>query len=175
MSAGEIAGGAFGAIASIAVGWLGWLGVRRQQAGAREASKETNAQASQDRALAAWEKLLQPHIAEIARLTLALDERDQRDRERDAHDQRVDLELRHQRRRIVQLERENDSLLSMARIITRWAVRLRDQVVELGGNPGAEPDELETLQALGDAEHGRRPAVASDDEPADDRPDLTTT
>lgn len=163
---GALAGGAFGVAATTIAGWFTYLGVRRQAAGAKEASSEAAAQRSQDRALEAWENLLAPHIEEIRRL------RDQSSA-RDAHDLQVDLELRQLRGRTTQLERENDRLLTMSRVIARWAVKLRDKLESAGIDPGATPHELETLQALEDATPRRRPGVASDDRPADESPDLS--
>jgi chromosome segregation ATPase len=163
---GNVVGAALGALGLIGAAYLAYLGTRRQAAGAKEASSESSAQRSQDRALKAWEDLLAPHIDELKRLRA-------RDVARDEHDRQVDVQLRGLRLRVVQLERENDTLLSMARVIARWAVRLRNQVEKLGGDPGDVPHELETLQAIEDATRSRRPAVASEDDPADGLPDIT--
>lgn len=74
-----------GGVAGVIVAAIGFLGVRAQARAGREGAKATADSGAADRALKAWETLLEPYRAEVSQLRSDLDtERSQR-REETAH------------------------------------------------------------------------------------------
>lgn len=156
---------AVGSIVTLVGAWLLYRGGRftatSSQAGAEKAAHV----GAQESALKAWESLLKPYREEVEQLRREL---------KDERDDRAEQEARVERRRveakaevdeqIAGMHRAMDGLSAqvgewkrLAQTIARWATRLRDEVLRLGGTVPATPEELLTLQAIEDAEQTTLP------------------
>jgi hypothetical protein len=133
-----------------------WLGARYTASKSAEGQKATTEVAAADSALKAWQGLLEPYIAEVARvrteLTAEREERavkDRRDEEDRADAKRlVTQQMEALQDQVDKLRDEVKVWKRVAQTIARWATTLRDEVLRLGGTVPATPDELLTLQAI---------------------------
>lgn len=158
-----------GSVTTIAAAWLVYRGATRTASASRAGATQTSHVAAQESALKAWEGLLQPHIEEVARLRTEL--RDERE-ERAEHDRRVerrrieaksevDEQMAEMDRKMAALSAQVGEWKRLAQTIARWATRLRDEVLRLGGEVPATPEDLLTLQAIEDAERTPPPAAGA--------------
>lgn len=136
----------------IAVAVLGFLGVRytarsSKRANAEEAvAEEAQAEADneQRRLREAWPELLdniRTEFVEPLRKEVAT--------ERHAR-QELEKTVEEQGRQIRSLSSEVHRWQQIARTLARWGLRMRDQVIALGGTVPSDPDELITLRAIDD-------------------------
>lgn len=145
-----------GALATVVVAYLAYLGARATAAGAKAGVDRTSDVAAQESALSAWQELLEPYRAEVRGLRASLqEERDQRAaRDRVAEERRLERERAVQSQmdklseRIEVLTIELGHWKRLAKVIARWATTLRDQVLTLGGQVPATPDELLLIQSI---------------------------
>lgn len=133
-----------------------WRGAKFTADRSTEASRQATTVDAQEAAVNAWKELLEPYREEVARMRSELaDVREELAGERTdrAAAQRVtDGEVERLQERVGLLTVQLSEWKQMARVISRWATRLRDEVLRLGGTVPATPDELLVLQAIDDAE-----------------------
>ncbi|TIC78764.1 hypothetical protein [Nocardioides sp. GY 10127] len=151
---------ALGLLGSIAVAYITYRGARYTAAASREGARRTSDVDAQDSALQAWKDILQPYRDEVKLLRTEL-QQEREDRalaERRASEDR-DAVARQVRDDMVRMSERIDLLTiqvgewkRLAKTIARWATRLRDEILRLGGEVPATPDELLTLHAIEDAE-----------------------
>jgi predicted RNase H-like nuclease (RuvC/YqgF family) len=114
---------------------------------AKEGSDATASVSAQDSALKAWEGLLTPYRDEVASLrqevaALTADLREER-KERAA-------ENLQQRERIGLLTTELGEWKRVAKVIAKWAMAMRDELLRQGGVVPATPEELVVLNSIDD-------------------------
>lgn len=122
---------------TLAGSWLVLRGGKHTADASRAASTDASRVDAQDSALEAWKQLLEPYRVEVARVNERLDG--------------VHAELDATKRMLGHVRTELASWQRSAKIIARWAIKLRDEVRRLGGTIPATPDELLLIQAIDDA------------------------
>lgn len=138
----------------------GYFGATRTAAASRAGATQTSHVAAQESALQAWESLLQPYRDEVdlVRKELRAEREDRAEHEKHIERRRieakadVDEQMDKMRDEIAGLSAQVGEWKRLAQTIARWATRLRDEVLRLGGTVPATPEELLTLQAIEDAE-----------------------
>lgn len=149
-----------GFVGTVIVAGLGYLGATRTAAASKAGATQTSHVNAQESALQAWESLLQPYRDEVELVRRELrEERDDRaehekriERRRIEAKAEVDEQMDDMRREIALLSAQVGEWKRLAQTIARWATRLRDEVLRLGGTVPATPEELLTLRAIEDAE-----------------------
>lgn len=157
-----LSGGIITALAAIIVGYLSYRGIRFQAQASRQANRDTVTVNEQETAVKALESmtlnLLEPYRQEVVVLRKRV-ESSERDAARQIREAEED---RRNRERLVQQQMdkltERIDLLTielghwkrLAKVIARWATTLRDQVLSLGGDVPATPNELLLIQSIDD-------------------------
>lgn len=148
-----------GFLGTVVVAYFAYLGARHTANSSVAGVAQTSKVDAQESALQAWQELLEPYKIDVKDLRAELKaERD----DRREHDKRVekarteaktevDRQLEAMSREIATLRSEVGEWKRLAKTIARWATRLRDEVLRLGGTVPATPEELLTLQAIEDA------------------------
>jgi predicted RNase H-like nuclease (RuvC/YqgF family) len=149
-----------GTIVTVFLGYLTYRGAKITADRAREGNNRTADVNEQQSALDAWKSLTQPTLQEVDRLRTELKtERDERiakerrdEKDRAAAKKLVQEQMDALNRRIDSLTQQLTEWKRLAQTIARWASRLRDEVLRLGGTVPATPEELLVLQAIEDSE-----------------------
>jgi predicted RNase H-like nuclease (RuvC/YqgF family) len=142
-----------GGVVTLGVAGLGFLGVRYTARSARSANNDTVTASEQATAVKAYESmvntLLVPMENRIGQLEGALvRETKARSTEQAKQSKRIE----EQKERIDLLNIQLREWKRLAKVIARWATTLRDQVLTLGGQVPATPEELLLIQSLDDPE-----------------------
>lgn len=149
-----------GFLGTVIVAGLAYLGARHTAAASRAGAEKASHVDAQESALQAWQELLQPYKDDVRDLRAELrTEREERaehdrtvERRRIEAKAEVDEQMETMRREMAALTSQLGEWKRLAQTIARWATRLRDEVLRLGGTVPATPEELLTLQAIEDAE-----------------------
>jgi predicted RNase H-like nuclease (RuvC/YqgF family) len=138
---------AIATLGTVLAAWLVYKGGRYTATKAKEGSDASTGVTAQDSALKAWEGLLTPYRDEVAKLRADVENlttelsKERKQRAKEAEEQRKLTELLHS---------ELGEWKRVAKVIAKWAVGLRDEVLRLGGAMPATPEELLVLQSLED-------------------------
>lgn len=154
---------AVGTVVTLIGTYFLWKGVRYTADRARSGVDRTAEVDEQQSALDAWKELVTPYREEVVALRAELtNERAERlakermDRvDREAAAERIQTQMAALTERIDLLTLQLNEWKRLAKTIARWATRLRDEVLRLGGEVPATPDELLTLRAIEEAEEDR--------------------
>lgn len=137
-----------GVFGTFLTGLLVYLGVRYTADRTKAGQDRDVDLKAQDSAIQAWKDLIGPYRNEVKELRdevkAARVEQSQDRKLREA-----EMALLH--REVASLRSELAEWKRLARVIARWAMKMRDQVLHLGGAVDATPEELLTLQAMDEA------------------------
>lgn len=156
-----------GTFVTVLLGYLTYRGARVTADRSREGVHRTADVQESAEAFDAWRELFEPMRTRLReqdeelkaiREDLRAERKDRTDKERaDERDRAaakrsVDQQIERLTERIDTLTLQLNEWKRLAKTIARWAGRLRDEVLRLGGTVPATPEELLTLQAIEDAE-----------------------
>lgn len=135
------------AVASVLTAVLVYFGARFTASKSKEAATQATAVDAQESAVQAWQSLLQPYRDEVAQLRADLTaDRNTAKAERSS----LEREITDLKRAMGKLQNEVTTWQRLAKVIARWATKLRDEVIRLGGDLPTTPEELLLVQALDD-------------------------
>lgn len=138
---------ALGLMGTVVVAYLGYLGARFTASASKEGATRATDVDAQESALNAWQELLAPYRDEVTALRARVVAGEEKsEEERAAFQQQITLLTE----RIDFLAHQLRHWKRLARVMARWATQLRDQVLTLGGELPATPDELLLIQSLDD-------------------------
>ncbi|NUO57302.1 MAG: hypothetical protein HOV78_11600 [Hamadaea sp.] len=141
-------------VGSVVGAVLIYLGARVTATRSKEAATQATAVDAQESAVQAWQGLNEPLMKRIDWLEKRMTEADARhDRDRKAAEverQQFQREIVGLKRALTKVQDEVHTWQRLAKVIARWATKLRDEVIRLGGDLPTTPGELLLVQALED-------------------------